>query len=393
MTVNQSTEDFVSQVLHSLIFFEEFAFAKSRFSPPGETERELADALVLLDDVLLVVQIKERSEPDVVDSESEQKWFDKKVVRAATKQIRDTMSYLESNESILIYNERGRQFDIASSRSREVIKLVIHRASPKLPSADKNKKHHMSDSVGFIHIFGAEDYLEMARVLRVPEDVIRYLRYRETMIDKYGHACRDLPEASMVGGYVGDGDDQPPVFDSYQNLHQMIDDEQSWDIASYLRTLRDHTSDPEYDDDYYTIFREFVRLPRSFWREFKTRLLKCIENVNADKFELPYRIAEPSRSLGIVFFSADSSFTRRPEWNTAKTKGLINFTELHKFDQKLQKCIGVQVAKEGSYFDIQWCLIDRPWEDDSDLRQRLDNNFPFRAVHDAEVFSYFLQPR
>jgi hypothetical protein len=230
----------------------------------------------------------------------------------------------------------------------------------------------------------------MARVLRVPEDVIRYLRYREIMINRFGEVCGALPEASLVGGFVGGKDEQPATYESYLNLHSMIPDEDSWDISAYLRSLRDHTTHPAYNDDYYAILTEFVRLPRSFWREFKKRLILCIENVQQDRFALPYRIAFPDRDVGIVLFSPDSYFTARAEWQQAKIQGLINFTELHKFDQKLRKCIGVQVAKDGSYFDIQWCMIDRIWEHIPELRRQLDDDFPFRPVKAAEQFSYFL---
>jgi hypothetical protein len=389
MTIHQTTADFISQVLHSLLFFEEFSFARNKFFPLGSSEVELADAVVLLDDVLLVFQIKERANVANSTSDGEKRWFHKKVLRDATKQIRDTLGYLASCDPILIKNEQGRQFDISSHRNRELIKIVIYRSSEGLPADCRILKHHLSKTAGFIHIFEATDYLEMARSLRVPEDVIRYLRYREIMINRFGEVCGALPEASLVGGFVGDKDEQPATYESYLNLHRMIPDEDSWDISAYLRSLRDHTTHPAYNDDYYAILTEFVRLPRSFWREFKKRLILCIENVQQDRFALPYRIAFPDRDVGIVLFSPDSSVTARAEWQQARIQGLINFTELHKFDQKLRKCIGVQVVKDGSYFDIHWCMIDRKWEHIPELRKQLDDNFPFRSVKAAEQFSYF----
>ncbi len=390
MVASQTTADFISQILHSLLYFEEFTFARNKFRPPGSSEVEFADAVVLLDDVLIVFQIKERANVANSTPEGEKRWFDKKVLRDATKQIRDTMGYLQSCAPILIKNEQDREFDISSKNYREVIKIVIYRGTTILPSVSRNLKHHQSETAGFIHIFNASDYLEMARALRVPEDVIRYLRYRENAICKFGENCSTLPEASLVGGFVGGRNEQPATYDSYRNLHRMVPDEDSWDISTYLRSLRDHTTHPAYNDDYYAILSEFVRLPRSFWREFKKRLMICIENVQQDKFALPYRIAFPDRSVGIVLFSPDSSFTKRSGWQSAKVQGLINFAILHKFDQKLQKCIGVQVAKDGDYFDIQWCMVEHEWEDDVELRQKLDLDSPFRPVKEAEQFSYFL---
>ncbi len=390
MPTSQTTEQFIAQVLHSLLFFEEFTFSSNKFCPPGKSEAELADAVVLLDDVLLVYQIKERISGSQSSPDAERNWFEKKVLGAATKQIRDTLGFLESCQPILILNEQGRQFDISSEQYNEVIKIVIYRSAGNLPQDCKNRKHHSSTTAGFIHVFDAENYLEMARHLRVPEDVIRYLRYRESAIARFGEACKELPEASLVGGFVGGEDEQAPQYESYKNLHKMVPDEETWNISSYLRTLREHSSHPEYNDDYYAILNEFVRLPRSIWREFKKRLMLCVQNVEQDKFSQPYRIAYPDRSVGLMLFAPNSSFTRRPEWPEARLKGLINFTQLHKFDQKLRKCIGVQIAKDGGYFDIQWCMVEHEWEDIPELREKLDVDTPFRPVRAAEQFSYFL---
>ena len=182
MTSSASTQQFVSEVLHSLLFFEEFSFARNTFTPPGRSEVEFADAVILLDDVLLVFQIKERVHVSTSTPDGERRWFEKKVIGLATQQIRDTLGFLESCETIPILNERGRQFDIASRNYHEVIRVVIYRGAGKLPSVCRAKKHHTSATAGFIHVFEVSDYLEMARALRVPEDVIRYLRYRESAI-------------------------------------------------------------------------------------------------------------------------------------------------------------------------------------------------------------------
>jgi hypothetical protein len=391
MTNNQTAENFTSQILHSLVYFEEFSFAKNKFRAVTGQEYELADALVALDDVLILVQVKERSISDAGDEIAERKWFEKKVIRAATKQIRDSLNYLKSQPRIEVSNERGRPFIFTPDKFREVIKLVIFHGASTLPSDCRHKKFHRSTSGGFIHLVDVNDYLNATRVLRVPEDLIRYFRYRQLMLTSYPQECANLPEVSMVGGYVGEGDDSPPSFESYENLHRLMPDDDTWDISAYLRTLRDHTSHPDYNDDYYAILTEFVRLPRSMWREFKKRLVLCIENASHDKFAQPYRIAYPDRSMGFMLFSPDSFFTNRSDWQVRRLEGLMNFTYLQKFDQKLQKCIGVQVAKDGEFFDIQWCMIDSLWEDDPELRAKLDANSPFRPVSDKNQFSYFLQ--
>lgn len=388
--IDRPVEQLISQVLHSLVFFEEFVFARNKFKPPAGTELELADAVVALDDVLLVMQIKERDLTKQGNEGAECKWFDRKVVRAGTKQIRDTINHLQAHLEIKLPNERGRFFNLAADCYTEIIKFVIYRGSHNLPHDRRSKKFHRSKEGGFIHLIEADDYLNTAKTLRVPEEVIRYFRYREKMLTKFETECSALPEASLVGGYVGDIDNRPPTFESFRNLHRLVPDDETWDISSYLRSLREHTSDPNYNDDYYSILTEFVRLPRSMWRLFKQRLKLCIEHATNDKFALPYRIADPARNVGFMLFAPDSGFTKREDWPDHRLQGLITFTELHKFDQKLKKCIGVQVAKDGQFFDIQWCMIVGEWVDDPDIRKKLDASSPFRPVSARSQFSYFL---
>src|SRR5688572_23567794 len=76
-------EEVIARDLHSLLYLEEFAFARNKFSPPGRSEVELADAVVVLGDTLIVFQIKERSQPDSGDAEKELDWFRKRVHKQA----------------------------------------------------------------------------------------------------------------------------------------------------------------------------------------------------------------------------------------------------------------------------------------------------------------------
>src|ERR1019366_5770881 len=129
-----NVETFISQELHNLLFLEEFVFARNKFTPPASSELEVADAVVLLGDVLLIFQIKERLIDRRASISAEQKWFEKKVLGQATKQVRDTLNYLQAYSEILIPNARGHKFNLAASSHADIIKIVIYAPSPKLPN-------------------------------------------------------------------------------------------------------------------------------------------------------------------------------------------------------------------------------------------------------------------
>jgi hypothetical protein len=379
--------ELIAHDLHNLVYLEEFVFPASKFIPAGGTEVELADAVVALDDTLLVFQVKERDVSAVGDEKLERAWFQKRVIKDATRQIRKTLAHLASSELILIGNSRGRQFDLASSRFSSVIKIVVYRAAPHLPADCRAIRFHRSKTAGFIHIVEYHDYVRLSEFLRVPEEIRLYFAYREKVLSDDEKRCESLHEACLVGGFIGE--DEIPSEESVRHLHRAIDDEETWNLVPLLRGLHDHYSKDGYSDDYYQILSGFMRLPRSMWREVKKRFQLAVEKVTADKFTLPYRVSDPARDIGVVIVPADSEFSGRQDWHDLKVRMLITMTELHKFDQKLGKCIGILVAKHGVMFDIQWCMIIRPWEDHPELRARLDQDSPFREAIEKTVFGFY----
>jgi len=390
MAHQRTVEKFISQELHNLLFLEEFVFAKNRFTPPSGTELELADAVVLLANAVLIAQIKERSQADAGDADAERKWFKKKVIKEATGQIRDTLGYLESIDPILVSNERGRTFNLATSKRADVLKLVIYQGARSLPADCRAMLCHVSQTAGFIHVIEASDYLEICRTLRVPEEVVRYLKHREDMLARFPSECAGLPEPALVGNFVGDPLGTVPSIESARHLFSLIDDEEDWNLAPFLRGLHDHVSAAGPADAYYDILIEFAKLPRSAWRVIKERIRLCVEKVQADEFARPYRLAYPDTGCGFVFVPVTRDVSGQADWHEVRRTAVTNFTLAHKYDQKLDKAVGILVAQDGEHFDIQWCLASFEWAEDLEMQTRLDENFPFRKVREAEIFGYHL---
>jgi len=94
-------------------FFKEFVYSKNTFRPTPQQEVELADNVLWLGDLLLAFQLKEREPTASTTEAAERKWFQKKVLGQATRQIRDTVRYLQEHHSITLTNHRGheRQLD------------------------------------------------------------------------------------------------------------------------------------------------------------------------------------------------------------------------------------------------------------------------------------------
>ena len=386
-----NVESFISKDLHSLLFLEEFVFSRTKFAKTPSEQVEFADAVVLLGDVLLIFQIKERSVNQGADTVAEGRWFKSKVLRQATKQVRDTLTYLETHSEIWIPNERGHLFNLAASSSAYIIKLVIYQASSNLPSECRSIRSHVSDSAGLIHILSAPDYLQILRTLRVPGEVVRYFKFRESVLIRFADLCRSLPEPALVGHFIFGDLDLPPTINAARHLHRLIQDDDAWDMAPLLRGLHDHRSESDIRMDsteYYSILIELAKLPRSAWRSIKERVQLCLKTVQNDEFARPYRITVPETNCGFVFIPMESEHTVNPNWQTIRQQALHNLTMAHKYDQRLPKCIGFLMAKSGEYFYTDWCLLTHEWVEDYELQRLLDDNFPFRSVSERVIHGY-----
>src|SRR5215217_4206884 len=150
------------------IFYKEFSFSKNQFTPPLASELEFADHVVWLDDLLITFQLKERNISGHHTIESEVKWFEKTVVGKGTKQIRDTLLYLNSFEEINITNEKGLVFNVGKAKLNNPINVVSYTPHDLLPTKYKRRKFHISATAGFIHLILIDDWVGICQSLITP---------------------------------------------------------------------------------------------------------------------------------------------------------------------------------------------------------------------------------
>src|SRR6266581_8650916 len=104
--------------LNESYFFREFTFSTNTFRPDKRTELELADAVVWLDEFLIVVQVKERYAAFGATSTDEENWFNREVLGKAVTQIGNTLQYLHSYDSIGLANNQGHTFNLADAKDK-----------------------------------------------------------------------------------------------------------------------------------------------------------------------------------------------------------------------------------------------------------------------------------
>jgi hypothetical protein len=369
--------------LNEFYFFREFTFSHTTFRPIPTQEVELADNVIWLGNNLLLYQLKEREEVQNTTPESERDWFENKVLKKATRQIRDTLAHLQAHAEIKLKNHREDEFCLRLKTINHIHKLVVYLPHKRLPAICQNKKFHRSKTAGVIHIFTARDYKGLVQTLLTPAEFADYLEFREALIDNWEPNLAGLPEQSIVGQYLSGKLDDQPSFEFVKYLEAIEHKADEWDMSGIISNFPERTTSTNHPTDYYHIVREISLLKRSGLREFKLRYKFSIENAKANKFVKPYRMTSLQTNCGFVFIPISKEFISN------RQSALINLTHALKYDQKLPKCIGVSITheKEGWFF-VEWCFIEFPWKKDQLMADKLKQNYPFREGKIAELNRY-----
>ncbi len=364
-------------------FFREFTYSKTTFRPSPSKETELADAIIWIGDLLVVFQLKEREADSDTTVEAEKHWFERKVLWKATRQIKDTLLYLNTAGTIEIKNHRGHISRLDFRSINHLNKLIVYLPHDSLPEDCRRQKHHKSRTAGIIHIMPAYDYLGIVRTLLTPAEVADYLRFRQSIIDKWETEVTAITEQALIGQYLkGNTEAMPSVeYTKYLRLLEHRADE--WDMSGIISNFLDRICTNNEQTQYYPIIREIALLKRDELREFKKRFQLSREAAHKDELVLPYRIACPRTGCGFVFIPMTKDLL--PHRKIA----LENFTLLHKYELKLSKCIGVSIADDDAgWFTAEWFYAESPWKQDQQIEESLQKNYPFRNVKQSELLRY-----
>lgn len=381
------SEDYINQI-NSNVFFQEFTFRKNIFCPPNTINKEelqFADSVVWIDDLLFVYQIKDRNEKKAGDIYDEIKWFNNKILNTAVRQIKKTVDYLCTYPEIIIQNERGYKINIADAKTYRINKLIIYDPVSSFPEEKRFQKFYNSRKVGLIHLFHTEDYIWICNYLVTPSEINEYLMFREELCSKHSKLMDKFPEQYILGHFLETSDTsiiEPRYVDNLKHFKQ---DHSNIELNAILELFRENAISDENIQDYLVIVKEIAKLNRSEFLEFKKRLFLIFEKCKEDDFIIPYRISYPRTGCGFVFVALSEKDSL--QWKNA----LNNSTLAHKYDQKLEKCIGVVTfisKKEGISREIFWEYVEFPWSYNDEMEKILKDNFPFREVREKFLSRY-----
>lgn len=381
-------EQFTTRV-NSVTFWKEFTFSETKFFPRPKQQVELADGIVKLGPLALVFQLKEREE-ETQDQEAERTWFRRKVLGKAVDQIKASLRYLKENEDIKLTNEQGREISVRGTDFQNLKKIVLFLPGRALPEECWETMFYVSASAGFIHIIAASDYLGILEKLRVPDDVRLYFDYRESVLPRLRKDGIAVKEPDIMAAFLSEEDLPRP--ESIEKLRNFVQDLESFDLSKIMQNLQDHIINPEENTYYYRIMEEFAKVPRSVWREFKTRLTASIEASEQKNPRRPFRFSFPRTDCTFMVASMDPDWpSTGAEGNRIRMSAVTTFTEAAKYDMKTRTCVGLLVSKDGNYFQLDWCLVDEPWSPNEKMEALLSKAELFGPASEKLIDSFFFR--
>ncbi|EMO55924.1 hypothetical protein [Leptospira noguchii] len=140
------SEDFINKLNYN-VFFREFSFANTEFKIDGVGESELADHLVIVDELCFLYQIKERNIKEMNSTDDLSKWFNNKIRNKAVGQIKKSLKNLELFKGRKLKNEKNHQVAIVPPSLDKVILIIIF----KLDQDFSASLGYFSSDFGFIH--------------------------------------------------------------------------------------------------------------------------------------------------------------------------------------------------------------------------------------------------
>ncbi|WP_425906994.1 hypothetical protein [Nitrobacter sp. TKz-YC02] len=366
-------EEFTAQ-LNANTFWKEFTFSETRFFPRPKQQVELADGIVKIGSLALVFQLEERTE-ETLDPKTERQWFRRKVLGKAMDQIKASLRYLAENEKT----------DKATRLRLEVVTLKTSKRS-SFSSLDSRylrtagRPNSTSRRPPALSTVAAHDYLGILDKLRVPDDVRLYFEYREAVLPRLREAGTVMEEPDIMVAFLSEKDLPEP--ESIGRLHAFVQDLDAFDLSNIMRDLEAHIVNPERSSDYYRIMEEFARVPRSVWREFKTRLVISLE-------ARAFRFALPKTDCTFMVASMD------PDWPVTgvdgtrmRTNAVVMFTRAAKYDLKTRVGVGLLISKDGEYFQLDWCVVDESWAANPKMEELLATTSLFGPTRERMVDSF-----
>ncbi|MEA3310761.1 MAG: hypothetical protein U9Q76_00920, partial [candidate division WOR-3 bacterium] len=291
------------------------------------------------------------------------------VLKKGTKQIRGDIDFFRSYRDMDFENLRDQTLEIDFDSVKTKHYVVIYNSRYPMPAECLAEKHHISLSTVksvFIHLIHAYNWSFVCRYLVTPMEIIEYLDWRERFLNYY----KDKPELKeksekwLVGRFVGSPKVPEPDYDDFHKDYEgWVDalegrERENLKFKGIVQTLAPPNNIPQqFNREYHKTLLELALLDRTGRKAFIERYDLVGRKVLDGVYDCVYRFSEGTK-VGFVFCPATSDLDERQRLN-----GLRHFTYAHKYEHKLNKCIGLYIypGQNGKLL-VDWHYTKERWE-------------------------------
>jgi hypothetical protein len=381
--------DFIAQQ-HANVFSRAFSFATTQIPTTSEKEPDIADRVLLLDNVGFIYQLREREQKVASKTGDVEKWVAGQVVRKGVRRIQTTRELLASYVSLSVVNHFGHRINVSSRNPESLVGIVIYRVPPKT-RAFRAARFKQYRNGGFVHILRDTDYFEICHHFITPAELVDYFKFRRDILLSWDPPSTAVSEAALIGQYLLEDFSSPPS-SSLERAARARGGPTACEFSFVLDSLGaeiaglEEEETEEHDgessangDDRYEILTELGLLGRYDLRALKQQLRLSLEAVRANKFELPFRMASATTGCGILIVPIMREFHERAY------EALQSLSLASKHELDLEKQVGIGMWKDTEFVEIDWIFLKGKNPPDPALDERLAQRYPFRRTSERRL--------
>jgi hypothetical protein len=377
-------QEFTAQQ-HANVFLKAFSFPTTQLPRSSEDETELADRVVLVNNIGFIYQLKEREQNVATKPGDFEKWVANNVVKKGAKQVQNTRDLLTSYAGLSLVNHFGHRVFLGRRDPDELVSMIIYRV-PAKSRAFRAAPFKKGRNGGFVHVLRDVDYFEICQHFVTPTELLDYFGFRHDMLINWDAAAAAVSEEALIGQYLSDDYSSAPD-PKFEKAARSRGGPTACEFLFVMETLDKSIAaqhEQYADTECYEILTELALLGRYELKALQQELRLALEAVRANRFELPFRIAAGRTGCGFLVLPVTREFHDRA------MDALESLSLASKHELDLPKQIGIGMWRNSEFVDIKWIFMDGSNPPNPKLDARLADSYPFRTSSEQKLPPIFV---
>lgn len=301
--VNESEK--ILSAFSQIYFYKELVHDSLKFIPENDTEKEVADVLLNIGDIIIAIQLKWRNDKDLTDDEQKEiKWLGKQC-KNAKKQIKDSISFIQSGKLPVFKNKRN--MDVKLNEAAKIVPLIIFMNDNIKTYKTIVWKH--SDEGMNVNCMSFSDFKKVCETLITPIEIADYLEWRLDFYEKNGEVDTYIYEDEVGNIAISRPRNNEALVYQFLAVEYGISQATSIEkelliFQDFLHKLPEHTQFHSEDSADFELVRFFAHFCREEIKVFVDKLDKAINKSKKKEFAVIGNMRNVQRKYIVLFLSS-----------------------------------------------------------------------------------------